>query len=261
MDPQQIEELLEFYALGALDDEERKLVEAYLEQHPEARRKVRELEGVTAALPYSVPPVEPSARSKDQLMQRIAADRPPLPGIRVQAASRPRLRLENMWRALSLGAAVLAILWALVLSRQVASLRSEIATLRQALVAQSQSIQKINASLPQPGKSELVTLPVQGTDRQPGAQGQLIADRNSRSAVLVMSNLAPLKAGRTYQVWLIQGDQPHNAGLLNVDEHGQGVLVLTSDRAIGSFNALGISVEPEGGSPQPTGEIVVLSKF
>ncbi|MGE5376778.1 MAG: hypothetical protein ACM3XO_17115, partial [Bacteroidota bacterium] len=86
MDPQQIEELLEFYALGALDDEERKLVEAYLEQHPEARRKVRELEGVTAALPYSVPPVEPSARLKDQLMQRIAADRPPLPGIRVQAA-------------------------------------------------------------------------------------------------------------------------------------------------------------------------------
>jgi anti-sigma-K factor RskA len=260
MDSQQIEELLEFYALGALDEDERKLVEAYLEQHPEARRKVRELDGVTAALPYSVPPVDPSARPKDLLMQRIAADRPPLPGTRVQTAPRPR-RLEGMSRALSLGAAVLAILWALVLSRQVAGLRNEIASLRQALVAQSQSIQKINASLPQPGNAELVTLPVQGTDRQPGAQGQLIADRKSRSAVLVMSNLAPLQAGRTYQVWLIQGDQPHSAGLLNVDEHGQGVLVLTSDRAIGSFDALGISVEPEGGSPQPTGEIVVLSKF
>jgi anti-sigma-K factor RskA len=50
-----------------------------------------------------------------------------------------------------------------------------------------------------------------------------------------------------------------SAGLLSVDENGQGVVVVTSDESIGSFNQLGISVEPEGGSQQPTGDIVVLS--
>ncbi|RPI87665.1 MAG: anti-sigma factor, partial [Chloroflexi bacterium] len=48
-------------------------------------------------------------------------------------------------------------------------------------------------------------------------------------------------------------------GLLTVDQNGQGVFVVTSEAEIGSFNSLGISVEPEGGSPQPTGDIVVLS--
>lgn len=261
MEPRQIEELLEFYALGAVDEEEKHLVEAYLKDHPDARRKVEELERLSAALPYSVPPVKPSPRPKDLLMKRIAADRSSIPDAQTRPPTSRRLRLEAVFRAFSLGAAALAILWALVLSRQVAALRSEIASLRQVLAAQSLSIQQIHAALPQLPASEVVTLPVQGTDLQPRAQGQLIANRDSRSAVLVMSNLAPVQAGRTYQVWLIQGDQPQSAGLLNVDEHGQGVLVLTSDRDIGSFDALGISVEPASGSPQPTGEIVVLSRF
>jgi anti-sigma-K factor RskA len=261
MEPRQIEELLEFYALGAVDEDEKQLVEAYLKDHPDARQKVQELERLTAALPYSVPPVQPSPRPKDLLMKRIAADRASGPEARTQRPAPRRLRLEGVFRALSLGAAVLAILWALVLSRQVAGLRSEIADLRQAMAAQSISIQEIHAALPQLPASQVVTLPVQGTDLQPKAQGQLIANRESRSAVLVMSNLAPVQAGHTYQVWLIQGDQPQSAGLLNVDEHGQGILVLTSDRDIASFDALGISIEPEGGSPQPTGEIVVLSRF
>ena len=71
--------------------------------------------------------------------------------------------------------------------------------------------------------------------------------------------LTPLEAGKTYQVWLIQGETPVSAGLLKVDANGQGVLVVSSETPIGSFDALGISVEPEQGSPQPTGDIVVLS--
>jgi anti-sigma-K factor RskA len=46
--------------------------------------------------------------------------------------------------------------------------------------------------------------------------------------------------------------------LLAVDSKGQGVLILTSDLEIGEFSKLGISIEPDGGSAQPTGDIVVL---
>jgi hypothetical protein len=44
-----------------------------------------------------------------------------------------------------------------------------------------------------------------------------------------------------------------------VDENGQGVFIVNSEESIGSFNSLGISIEPQGGSVQPTGDIVVLS--
>ena len=255
----QIEELLAFYALGALNDEEKELVEAYLREHPEARQQVEELGRAVAALPYGVPPVEPAPRSKEALMRRVAADQRATSSTRNQP-SRPRgLRFENLFRALSLGAATIAILWAIVLSAQISRLRNEVSALSEALVAQSNQLEQINAQLPQTPQSSVITVSLKGTDVQPQAQGQLIADPNSQSAVLVIVGLTPLEAGKTYQVWLIEGDAPVSAGLLKVDANGQGVLVVSSETPIGAFDALGISVEPEEGSPLPTGDIVVLS--
>jgi anti-sigma-K factor RskA len=129
------------------------------------------------------------------------------------------------------------------------------------LVAQSESIDQIIANLPQTNPSNVITVSLKGTEFQPRAQGQLIADPSSESAVLVISGLPKLEAGKTYQVWLIDGGTPVSAGLLTVDENGQGVFIVTSKESIGSFNALGISVEPDGGSQQPTGDIVVLSEL
>jgi anti-sigma-K factor RskA len=258
MDRRQIEELLPFYALDALNDEERELVEAYLEEHPEARQEVEEMRSTVAALPYNVSLVEPSPRSKEALMRRVVADQGAASSGRNQPSTPRGLRWENLFRALSLGAAALAILWAIVLNAQVVALRNEIAALRHNLAVQSDAIEQINASLLQGGA---ITVSLEGTDVQPQAQGQLIANPNSQSAVLVIANLTPLEPGRTYQVWLIQGDAPQSAGLLTVDENGQGVLVVTSEAEIGSFDALGISIEPGEGSIQPTGEIVVLSNL
>ena len=126
------------------------------------------------------------------------------------------------------------------------------------MATQSQSIDQIITNLPQSNQSDVITISLKGTEAQPRAQGQLIADPAETSAVLVISGLPPLEAGKTYQVWLI-GDAPVSAGLLTVDENGQSVLIITSEESIGSFRSLGISIEPEGGSEQPTGEIVVLS--
>jgi anti-sigma-K factor RskA len=292
MDLRQIEELLPFYALDALNDEEKELVEAYLKEHPEARQQVEEMGNAVSALPYAVPPVDPSPRSKEALMRRVAADQRAASTTRHQP-SRPRgMRLGNIFQAFSMGAAIVAIVWAVILNTQLAQLRNEVSTLRKAVVPQANSLEQINqlrdevstlrkvvvaqansleqinqfvdqinAKLPQEIPSAVLTVSLKGTDIQPRAQGQLIVDPNSESAVLVIAGLDQLEAGKTYQVWLIDGGTPVSAGLLTVDENGQGVFIVTSEAAIGSFNALGISIEPEGGSPQPTGDIVVLSEL
>lgn len=259
MDPR-IEELLPFYALDALTQEEKQLVESYLAEHPEARPQVQELQSGASALPYSVSPVEPPHHVKDTLMARIASD--------VQARERSSSRVENpparrglrfedLFRVLSLGAATVAIVWAFVLNAQVAGLRNEISALNEQVAAQSQSIDELVQNLPQ---TDVITVSLKSTEEQRRALGQLIANPNDKSAVLVISGLPPLEPGRTYQVWLI-GGAPVSAGLLTVDENGQSVLIITSEEAIGSFNSVGISIEPEGGSEQPTGDIVVLSEL
>jgi len=256
-----IEELLPFYALEALTDEERQLVEKYLAEHPEARQQVEEMSSAASALPQTVAPVQPSPQVKQALMARVASDAEARARPATNAARQPSrrvMRFENFFRTFSLVTAAIAIIWVILLNLQVSRLRNEISALNERLTAQSESLEQIIANMPESTPSDVITVSLKGTEVQPRAQGQLIADPNSQSAVLVIGGLPKLEAGQTYQVWLI-GGAPVSAGLLTVDEEGQGVLIVTSKEAIGSFQSIGISVEPEGGSPQPTGEIVVLS--
>jgi anti-sigma-K factor RskA len=254
-----IEELLPFYALNALTEEEREFVEKYLSEHPEARRQIADMKDPVDALPLGVSPVEPSRGVKDALMARVAADAKARARTSPHSQPSPRAnRFESFFRSLSFAAAAIAIVWAIALNIQVAALRTQVAALHDGLIAQSNSLNQIIQKLPPSNPSGTITVSLKGTNVQPQAQGQLIADPASQSAVLVVTGLPPLQPGRTYQVWLIAG-APVSAGLLTVDANGQGVLIITTTESIGSFKSLGISVEPEGGSIQPTGDIVVLS--
>ena len=260
MDPR-IEELLPFYALDALTDEERELVESYLAEHPEAREQINDLHSGASALPYGISPVEPPRHVKEALMARVNADSQVRAQSAVQASRPPAPRrswFETLFQAFSLGAAAVAIIWAIVLNVQVSRLQTEISGLHQTLTEQGNTLEQILVNLPK-SPSNVITVSIKGTNVEPSAHGQLIADPKEESAVLIISGLPKLEANRTYQVWLGSGGVMVSAGLLSVDENGQGVVVVTSDESIGSFNQLGISVEPEGGSQQPTGDIVVLS--
>ena len=250
-----IEELIPFYALGALTDEEKELVESYLRENPDARKEADELQSAASKLPFAVESAEPPQRVKAALMKRVRADER---GTERKQAERPReKRWANLFPALSLAVAVFAVVWAVGLNVQVMRLQEKVSLLGEALAAQSDSLEEINSKLPQ--ASPVVTVSLKGTEVQPQARGELIADEASNSGVLVIAGLSQLEPGKTYQVWLIDASGPKSAGLLTVDSNGQAVLVVTSELTIGEFDALGISIEPEGGSDQPTGEIVVLS--
>ena len=254
-----IEELLPFYALGALSDEEMEQVEAYLAEHPELQEQAGDLQSAAEALPFGVKPIEPQQRLKNALMARIAVDQRSSSSEPSQVVRPSERRWANLFPTFSFAIATVAVIWVVILNIQLSQLRDDVASLGKALVAQSNSLAQINAKLPQTPISAAQTISLKGTKVQPQAQGQLIADLKSESAVLVITGLGQLQAGKTYQVWLIDANGPKSAGFLTVDAHGQGVLIVTSSTEIGSFKSLGISVEPEGGSPQPTGDIVILS--
>jgi anti-sigma-K factor RskA len=102
---------------------------------------------------------------------------------------------------------------------------------------------------------------IAGTDVQPEARGQLLGDPQSGSGVLIVSGLRPLEPGRVYQFWLIRGDSPVSAGVFHIDEQGAAIVNVSAGAAIGSYDAMGVSIEPEGGSAQPTGDIVMLASL
>ncbi|MCC6605037.1 MAG: anti-sigma factor [Anaerolineae bacterium] len=101
-----------------------------------------------------------------------------------------------------------------------------------------------------------VTLP--GTEDQPGASAELVIDPVSNTALLIVDGMPELPQDAVYQVLLIRGTEHETAETFRVDTQGEGVLLVHSTEPLQSFDAVGVSIEPEGGSVQRTGEIVLL---
>ncbi len=250
------EELFPFYALGALSDDERARVEAYVAANTGAQARLNEMMGTTSALAYEAAPVEPSPALKKSLMERVNADaRARRSRSRAPAPVPPRAAwLPRLVAAFSLIVAVAAGGWALSVSREVARLQLQTEALRQELETQ-------RGALAQIASPDAQVFAIAGTEHQPGAYGQLIANTQTGAAVLVVAGLSPLEPGKVYEFWLITGDTPVGAGMFQVDAQGQAILQVPQNVTPGSFNAIGVSIEPEGGSQQPTGDIVMLGSI
>lgn len=85
-----------------------------------------------------------------------------------------------------------------------------------------------------------------------GGTATFVYSRDERTGVVVMNNVAPPPPGTVYQMWLMtdQGSEP--AGTMGVITPSTTAMV----RDLGDSTALAFTMEPEGGSPQPTGAMV-----
>ncbi|MEX2458370.1 MAG: anti-sigma factor [Actinomycetota bacterium] len=64
---------------------------------------------------------------------------------------------------------------------------------------------------------------------------------------------------RVYQLWLLRDGEAVPAGLLDVDDRGQGAHVMTGDMS--DVSAVALTIEPAGGSPQPTTEPITVMQL
>lgn len=84
---------------------------------------------------------------------------------------------------------------------------------------------------------------------------KVIASDSMDSAVVVMRGVPPLAEDDSYQMWAVGPDQPQSLGVMGNDD----VEGTTSHLVEGIRDAdvLAITVEPEGGSEQPTDEPII----
>jgi len=259
---EKIEELFTFYALGAVTESERQQVEAYVASDAEARLRLEEMIRTTSALPYALEPKEPPAELKRTLMNRVHADAKkrfaPPPSQESGWSRFMNSFLPRLGQLFPQAVAVLSLFIALAVGAWGISMRNEVVRLQ----AQTALLQKeiadqrvVLAQLTSPNSQAFL---ISGTDHQPQAHGRFLADSETGSAVLVVSGLEQLEAGKIYEFWLIQGDNPIAAGLFEVNEEGRAVLQVSQAVTPESYDAIGVSIEPQGGSVQPTGDIVML---
>lgn len=90
-----------------------------------------------------------------------------------------------------------------------------------------------------------------GTDgRVPS--GMIVVSKNGEYGTLVVDNLKRIPDGQ-YQLWLIRNGTRTSGAVFSVNTEGYANVAVISTQSLTSFSRFGITAEPVGGSPDPTG--------
>jgi len=235
--------LLGAYAVEALDPDERASVEKHLAICDSCRAALGDYHEVAQALLAAPAPVLPSPRARARLIAGLGPVRRPGRS-RARPSLLPRLGLAAGMAALLV--VNLALVW------EVRSLRSD-----QARILQDLQVDQTAISLASYPTAEVILLDGESVG------GTFLYDPERRFAVVHMWGLDPLGSDQEYQAWLVRADGSRvSAGLFPADPDSWFTsAVLTSPVPVGEFAGVGVTIEPSGGSPQPTGPRVLNAEL
>ncbi|HEV8358112.1 MAG TPA: anti-sigma factor [Gemmatimonadales bacterium] len=255
--PDSMRDLAPAYALGALSPEESRAFEAALTGSPLLQREVAEFRELGALLAVEVEQSPPEGL-KARLLDRVRAEKtlPLSPGPVGEAPTARIASRRSLVPILALGFAA-AVLLAVGLRLQVGALKDTLRARDSALAEREARLAEREATLNallEPGV-QLTTLTATG---QAPPVVQVYWDRIRHTAILHALRLPPAPAGRTYQLWLLpkQG-KPIPSRLFNTEAAGRQLVTgipVPGDQNVAGF---ALTVEPAGGSPQPTSQPIV----
>jgi anti-sigma-K factor RskA len=234
-DHDQFLELIPAYALNSLDADDAQAVSRHLAGCEACQAELAAYEGVVDVLPLAAAEATPSPALKGRLMDRIQAQpadqATKLPWWQ-QAADSLRLWLAGpRWRpALLLAVLILAI--------------GNIYFWRE-------------ATRPSPTAWRRISL--QGTEGAPDATGIIYISADGQNGAIIVDKLLQLDEAQQYQLWLIADGQRTSGAVFSVPADGYQTVLVESPRPLREYGAFGITVEPAGGSPGPTGDRVLGS--
>ena len=240
-----VTDLLPGYALGCLDEDEMVKVARHLPYCAACREELSSYLMVVDELPLLAPLQTPSQALRGEILRRIEQ---PAPRFK-ETPARKRMPggIAGFFGSLfahpvPLALAAMALLLVVVLSVSNWMLWRQVNDLRAQAPATS-------------GEMRLVQLA--GTENAPNALGYLMVFSGENYGTLVIEDAPPLYEGYQYQLWLIRDGHRYSGGVLSVDNQGYGVLEITSNIPLNSYTSFGVTIEPYGGSPGPTGKRVL----
>ena len=99
-----------------------------------------------------------------------------------------------------------------------------------------------------------------GSEMAKSAGALLLFDPESKKAFLYAFNMPHLPAGKIYQLWAFV-DKPVSAGIFGTDTSQKSRMVIRRIPELTHVTKFAVSLEPEGGRPQPTGDIYLVGQL
>ncbi|HEX9643445.1 MAG TPA: anti-sigma factor [Acidimicrobiia bacterium] len=218
------------YAIDALDDDERRAFESYMATHPEAAVEVDELRAAAGLLADDAVTTPPSSLRRAvlaairDLRQEPADETAVVVDLTQRGGRRPII-----W----LGAAAAVAVLVVAIAGGLAMVRGP-------------AIQDVYTA------DDAVIVNLAGAE----SSAVFTFSRQLEAAVFLSDDLEPVGDDETYELWFITGDVAAPAGTFRPDAVGAVEVLVHGDLQSGS--AVGLTVEPAGGSDVPTGDILLL---
>ena len=219
-------ELIPIYALGALSDSERELVEALLAVDAEAQNLLQQYEQVTPTLSLSATerPAPPELKSK--LLQTIRTE-----NITSAEPSPPPTNISVLRQRLVALAAVFALL---------------VGAIGYILLQDNPTPEGLYQQIVAVDTSQ--RLPIVSTFSD-AIMGDLVISNDGSQAVIRVEDLPALQADQSFQLWLIDDAGAVSGGVYQFESVDTQYIELPLERSAFSYNAFGVSLEPAEGSP------------
>ena len=237
------------YALDALDGTDRVEFEAHLATCADCRAEVAAYREVAAALAYAAPTsnVAPPPELRDRILRDARQVRPITSAGAAPSVAR---RSNGAWivAAASLAAAVgFAFVYRTELAEN-ARLRTELAVAQGTIAREDSTLAAFIG--PEVHVVSLVT----AAGGQPPVR--VFWNHTEHRFIVTANGLPPAPRGKTYQLWAIRkGQNPMSMGTFDADADGRTVIPIAVPQQItdgGFIDDCALTIEPTGGSPQPT---------
>jgi anti-sigma-K factor RskA len=275
----EVKELAPLYVIGALDEKTARDLEASLHvATPEQRRVVVRWLDVAALLPQALPLQTPLDHVKERVLTRVSEEAQKTPiEIAVEESTmkevaeraekkvlpfvQPRRAESRTARWILIAATALLAFTSAYLFKQNTKLareRDHMARerddLSRALVASREEVDGI--------VSPWTKVIAMVGDEAPEANAKVVWDTKANQWVIHIFNLPTPPSDKQYQLWYVTKKAKISAWVFSTDEQGRTVLKLTlPTEALAGLAATAVTLEPKGGSPQPTGKFYLKASI
>lgn len=236
-------ESLPAFALGALDANEAHQVVAHVAACSTCRDDVELWVAIVALLPYAAPPSDPPAHIKRRLFALVDA----VAAMPEPRAARPRaagwLRPANV---VASGALALALVFGGLLF----AMGQRVDLLTAGLAARDQQMQFMS-----------VATAHQFAAPQSAVGATIYIKPGEPHALLVVRNLKPLADGKVYQLWFAKAGHQLPSNIFASDPAGIATVAVDAPAPVDQYDLMMVTVEPVGGSPTPSQDVVFQAEL
>jgi anti-sigma-K factor RskA len=246
--------IIESYVLGLCTDAERREVESACEHFPEIAKAKREVEEKIEALLIQEQFAPPTAL-KEKILSQINNQQVTTESNTEQYEETP-LRRIGIWKWVAAASLILlagSLFWVYQLKKENDALVADdvrvVDDSTQYAMSQMQTeLESLRSGMKALQSPALKMASLKGLPASPTAKASLFWDTTTKDVFLIINNLPQPASDKQYQLWALIKNQPVDLGVFDVVQNR----LMVKMKNVQNAQAFAITLEPRGGSVQPT---------